>query len=439
MTVRGLPSCFLIIVVAASACGDDRRGGAPPRADSVVAAEACASAAVGDSAPAPAARPTVLRVVQVGAFADTARAAAFADSLAGRGWRTARERATVRGQALERVFVVPPQGGELPALFARSLRAMLPGAAAAGRELAVAPPAVTMVPVVARGTHGMIALTRWAHSPDRCALLVVEDPAAVEAEALPDGFVYAREGDADALQVDGVWDVAPTPDWRRLAYGEGTVVSARERDSLSTAQWDSLVRRFGEPVDSVRAAAFPASGMAIAFGFARSFIVTLEEGDGGNGEAGRAPRRVPGFGGWRVGWTPDGGTLAIGGPPRRVQDDEAPAEWVGVSPITLERRGPLAPGAVARVAWVEGPMLDIVPADTAMPASGAPVTADGVVFRAREGWIVAEREDGGTEVLAPGAPLAATRNGGWVVALVPALDPRPYDHRVRLVVLRTGR
>ncbi|HVE79266.1 MAG TPA: SPOR domain-containing protein, partial [Gemmatimonadaceae bacterium] len=389
------------------------------------------------SARRPAAADSIVRKIQLGAFADSARARALADSLTAEGWVTEWDAGPTEaggrtGPPVFRVQVTPPQSGELPALALRALRGSMREAFLVSESASVVPRRVTVVPVVARGTHGMIALTRWTFSPDRCAILVVEDPAAVEAEALPDGFVYASERDTAALQVDGVWDVAPAPDWRRLAYGEGTVVSAGERDSLSAAQWDSLARRFAVPPDSVRAAAFPASGMAIAEGFARTFVVPI-----GADERPGTPRRVPGFGGWRVGWTPDGGTLAVGAPPRRVQDDEPPSDWIGVSPVTLERRGPLAPGTVAPVEWVEGPMLDIVPAER--PVAPAAVAVEGVTFRARDGWIVADVAGGATEVVAPGVPLAATRSGGWVVALVPVLDPRPYDHRVRLVVLRMGR
>ncbi|HVE78391.1 MAG TPA: hypothetical protein VNA89_06000, partial [Gemmatimonadaceae bacterium] len=176
----------------------------------------------------------------------------MADSLSGEGWVTEwdtrpTDAAGRARPAVLRVQVTPPQGGELPALALRALRSSMRQAFLVSEGASALPRRVTMVPVVARGTHGMIALTRWTFSPDRCAILVVEDPAAVEAEALPDGFVYASERDTMALQVDGVWDVAPAPDWRRLAYGEGTVVSAGERDSLSAAQWDSLARRFAVP------------------------------------------------------------------------------------------------------------------------------------------------------------------------------------------------
>jgi hypothetical protein len=45
---------------------------------------------------------------------------------------------------------------------------------------------------VNQGTSGMAARVRWAFSEDRNAIIVMEDPAGVENEPLPNGFVLAR-------------------------------------------------------------------------------------------------------------------------------------------------------------------------------------------------------------------------------------------------------
>ncbi|HEX4936688.1 MAG TPA: hypothetical protein VFV33_26080, partial [Gemmatimonadaceae bacterium] len=59
------------------------------------------------------------------------------------------------------------------------------------------------------GPHGMAAQVRWTLSPDRRAIIVVEDPVGVEAEPVPDGFLYGSETTGAVVQLNGVWDVAP--------------------------------------------------------------------------------------------------------------------------------------------------------------------------------------------------------------------------------------
>ena len=54
--------------------------------------------------------------------------------------------------------------------------------------------------VVNRATRGMSARVRWALAPDSSALIVVEDPAGVENEAVPDG-VPVQPGPGHALRV----------------------------------------------------------------------------------------------------------------------------------------------------------------------------------------------------------------------------------------------
>ncbi|HET7458056.1 MAG TPA: hypothetical protein VFJ74_10400, partial [Gemmatimonadaceae bacterium] len=63
-----------------------------------------------------------------------------------------------------------------------------------------APAGVTAL-AVNRGTHGMAARVRWKLSPDRCAVLVVEDPAGVENDPIPNGFLFAAEREGRAFVV----------------------------------------------------------------------------------------------------------------------------------------------------------------------------------------------------------------------------------------------
>src|SRR3546814_8142642 len=58
----------------------------------------------------------------------------------------------------------------------------------------------------------MTGTVRWLHSPDGSALLVVEDWNSAENEPFYDGFLLASEITGRTVQVDSVWDVAPSPD-----------------------------------------------------------------------------------------------------------------------------------------------------------------------------------------------------------------------------------
>src|SRR5690606_17075065 len=172
-----------------------------------------------------------------------------------------------------------------------------------------------------QGASGMLATVRWTLSDDRSAILVMEDAASVENEAFPNGFVLARET-ADGVsfvQMDSVWDAAPSPDWSAAAFGRAHRVSAGERDSLTTAQWDSLAEAAGMPVADVRRGAFPASGMAIMVGLAQPGMVRLDR---------QEPKVWPVAAGWRVAWSRDGGQIAAGmAPAPRVDDDAEASRW----------------------------------------------------------------------------------------------------------------
>ena len=303
---------------------------------------------------------------------------------------------------------------------------------------------VRVIPVN-RGTHGMAARVKWVASPDRCALLVVEDPAAVEAEPVPNGAVLVSEvpGVAAVVSIDSVWDVAPSADFTRLAYGRAYGLSHGESDTIPPAKWNALARRVGVDARTLAQASWPSSGMAYARAVAVAHVLDARlptgsrrdssagsgAGPVSRGEPTTAPRRV-GFGGWRAGWRGD--TAYFGDRPRGAQD---------FSPATVWRR--LVPGATAVVdvppatapdstRWTEGPLIDI--SNTVDLQAGKVIEAGRATVEGRDGMIVLRRATGSERTVGPGMPLAATLGGRFIVALAPAPDAGEFDPKVRLVV-----
>jgi hypothetical protein len=132
----------------------------------------------------------------------------------------------------------------------------------------------------------MRATVRWVLSPARRSIVVVEDPVSVEADALPDGFLYGSEATGAIVQMDSVWDVAPSPDWTRIAYGRAFVARAGEGDTVPETEWVRLEARLPEDVamrDSrslrrvLQAHAFPASGMVAMLGLGLAQVIWLDK------------------------------------------------------------------------------------------------------------------------------------------------------------------
>ena len=91
--------------------------------------------------------------------------------------------------------------------------------------------------VVNRATRGMAAHVRWALAPDSSAIIVVEDPAGVENEAVPDGVLYATERTGRTWRMDSVWSAAPSPDWTRVAVGRAVVLGGGKEQVVAPARW----------------------------------------------------------------------------------------------------------------------------------------------------------------------------------------------------------
>jgi hypothetical protein len=301
---------------------------------------------------------------------------------------------------------------------------------------------------VNRGTQGMRSTIRWLLSPDRRAIVVVEDAVSVEAEALPDGFLYASETTGAIVQLDDVWDVAPSPDWTRLAFGRAYVLRAGERDTMPSDEWGRLEARLPEDVVArdrgmlrrrLEAHAFPASGMALMLGLGLTQVVWVDSLGPGRMPSPAGPTHS--LHGWRVRWTPSGDTLAAGAAPRMVQDDAPPARWVLVRPrrwadhsdtlgVTTDS------SRFARIAWTVGPTIELA---TAVDLSaGRTLAIDGGTVESRDGMIRLTRRDPAAgpmwRAIGPGIPLAATANGRFIAALVPRTSAQEHEMRAYPVV-----
>jgi hypothetical protein len=294
----------------------------------------------------------------------------------------------------------------------------------------------------------MRATVRWLLSPDRRSIVVVEDAVSVEAEALPDGFLYASERTGDVVQIDNVWDVAPSPDWTRLAFGRAYVLRAGERDTVPPEEWQRLEAQLPEDVGErdtgtlrrkLKAHAFPASGMSLMLGLGLTQVIWVDSLRHGHTPASVGPTHS--LHGWRVRWTPSGDTLGVGAAPRMVQDDAPPTRWVLVRPrlwalYTDTLGGTTDSSRFARVGWTEGPTIELAsPVDFSRSRE---VAIDGGTIDARDGSIrVTARGPNGrpsVRIVGPGMPLAATATGRFIVALVPRADAKEHEMRAQPVV-----
>jgi hypothetical protein len=412
-----MPNCRALRALAALgalACGDRD---STPNADTAAAADTAAVSAAAVSG--------AVSALQFAAYADSANAVAKRDSLDRAGWDAYVRAIDSEGRRLYRVLGLPTAEASLAEVAAHAIRA----ARGAGTVVVVRDSAVPLEPRVAtlvrvnQQTRGMFAVARWALAADRNAIIVMDDPAAVEAEPVPNGFFVGSERPLRYVRRDSVWDAAPSPDWRRVAFGRAHFLRGDREDTLPTAQWEAFANRIGMPFEDVQQGRFHASGMGVAFGFARPGVVDLETG---------ADRVFPVAAGWRVRWTRDGSRLVAGRAPRSAQDFAQATEWIALDPRDGTPIGEVPPGAqFADVPWVEGPTIDIsVRPDTTRKA--IPIEDGGV--ESRGGWI---RSRG--RLIGPGTVLAATRSGRFIVALVPDPAAKEYDAKEYLAVYVTAR
>jgi len=302
-------------------------------------------------------------------------------------------------------------------------------------------PVVTVTPVN-RGTHGMAERVLWAFSPDRKAVLVVADPGSVENEPVPNGFFFGDETRGFQTQMDSVWDVAPSPDWKWIGFGrayktmggEGTgndlVTDVSRRTSIDTA--------------TLRAGSFPSSGMSMERSVAQPGIIRIPENPRAQASIDSSvPRLFPIARGWRVRWTTDGTTLALGNNPARAVDNEPSQTWSALDPVTGALHGTLPSNAkLADLKLTGGPTLDrSLPIDmNQSPPIKIERGNQTFNIQSERGVItLVETTPAAANIAAPrvvgaGIALAATAGGRYIIALAPRGKPDANEIAIEPVV-----
>ncbi|HYN83285.1 MAG TPA: hypothetical protein VES88_17535 [Gemmatimonadaceae bacterium] len=291
-----------------------------------------------------------------------------------------------------------------------------------------ATPAVSATSVN-QGTYGMRSRIRWILSPDSSAILVMVDPVSIENDPLPNAFFFGSETRNFQTRMDNVWDVAPAPDWQSLAFSRAYVVRSPNDDLIPAADWIALARTTGMDTATVIQGSFNASGMTTMRAIAQPGIIRVPADIRAPGATdAAAPRMFPIARGWRVRWTVDGTTIALGNNPARVEDDEGSESWAALDPKTNALHGTLPAGArLAVPRWKDGPVLE---SGTAMDLEGGnpvDVTAGKRSFsiESQRGVITARETTPGVSsdatpfTIGSGRALVSTRGGRYIVALAP--------------------
>ena len=312
-------------------------------------------------------------------------------------------------------------------------------------------PVVTVTPVN-RGADGMAERVMWTLSPDQKGILVVADPGGVENEPVPNGFFFGDENRGFQIQMDSVWDVSPSPDWKWIGFSRAYQVVRGE--GTGTDLLADVARRTSIDTATLRMGSFASSGMSMSRAIAQPGVIRVPDDPRSQAAVdSAAPRLFPIARGWRVRWTTDGSTLALGNNPARAEDNEPSQTWAALEPATGQLHGTLPGNAkLADVSFTQGPTLDrSVPIDmtqsptiTIQRAEKSPDgRAPGMVnyyIKTYRGVITlqhAPAATGATEaerVVGAGIALAATRGGRYILALAPKNKPDPNGMAVEPVV-----
>lgn len=308
-------------------------------------------------------------------------------------------------------------------------------------------PVVTSVRVN-HATYGMTSRIKWILSADSSAMIAMVDPSGVEAEALPNGFFYGSESQNFQARMDSVWDVAPSPDWKTIAFSRAYILNPRELDSIPPAMWQEVARLTGMDSATVRTGSFASSGMSMARAIAQPGTIRVPDDTRAAGATdAAAPRmyRIPL--GWRVRWTTDGNFIALGNSPARVQDDEPSETWASLDPKSGAFHSTL-PADARTIApkWISGPVIELAaPVDLqGAPALNVSAGSRRMVIESARGVITA-REIGSqadsaarSYTIGSGKALAATKGGRYILALAPRSNVVANEIPVEAVVYVVG-
>jgi hypothetical protein len=289
-----------------------------------------------------------------------------------------------------------------------------------------AAPVITVTPVN-RGTHGMMERVFWTFSPDRKAVLVVGDPVGVENEPVANGFFFGDETRGFQTQVDSVWDVQPSPDWKWIGFGRAyTVMGGRGTGDDRSID---VSRRTGIDTATIRVGSFASSGMSESRAVAQPGVIHIPANPRQTAAGDSAmPRLYPIALGWRVRWTTDGSMLALGNSPGRAEDNEPSQTWAAMDPVTGALHGTLPSSAkLADVKMTAGPTLGrSLPMDmNQSPPIQIQRGNQTFTIQSERGVItLVETTPGAANKAAPrvvgaGVALAATAGGRYIIALAP--------------------
>jgi hypothetical protein len=302
-------------------------------------------------------------------------------------------------------------------------------------------PIVTVSPVN-DGTHGMRNRIYWLFSPDKKAVLVVSDPVSSEGDALPNAFFFGSEAQGFQVQVDSVWDVAVSPDWKTIGFGRAYTVLHGEEPVKNDLV--AVSRRTSIDTATIRTSMFPTSGMVTHFSIAQPGVIRVPADPRQTAAADSAtPRLFPIARGWRVRWTADGNTLALGNNPAGVGDDEPSKTWAALDPGTGSLHGSLPENTkLSEPAFTKGPEFELsAPVEMgSRPAIKFERGGKTYSIESQRGVITLVETSGGTtpapspRVIGAGAALAATAGGRYVIALAPRTKVNQGEMAVEPVV-----
>jgi hypothetical protein len=235
--------------------------------------------------------------------------------------------------------------------------------------------------------------------------------------------------------------VAPSPDWKWIGFGRAYSVVGGA--GTGTDQLTDASRRTSIDTATLRAGSFASSGMSMSRAIAQAGVIHIPENPRDSAAAdSAAPKLFPVARGWRVRWTADGSTLALGNAPSRAVDNEPSQTWSALDPLTGALHGTLpANSKLADVKFTEGPTIDrSAPIGlTQSPSIRIQRGKDLYTIQSVRGviTIVGPPEVGSTgtqRVVGAGVALAATAGGRYIIALAPRSTPDPSGSSVEPVV-----